>query len=52
MEHEEPGSTETQASVERPEFGKGRETKEDGRYIIFYTFEGEGEAVSDEGGEG
>jgi hypothetical protein len=24
---------------ENPEFEKERETKEDGRYIIFYTFE-------------
>ena len=28
---------------ESPEFEKERETKEDGRYIIFYTFEDEGE---------
>jgi hypothetical protein len=26
---------------EEPEFEKERETKEDGRYIIFYTFEDE-----------
>jgi hypothetical protein len=28
---------------ENAEFEKERETKEDGRYIIFYTFEDEGE---------
>jgi hypothetical protein len=28
---------------EEPEFDKDRETKEDGRYIIFYTFGEEGE---------
>ena len=27
--------------LENPEFEKERETKEDGRYIIFYTFEDE-----------
>jgi hypothetical protein len=26
---------------EEPEFEKERETKDDGRYIIFYTFEDE-----------
>jgi hypothetical protein len=26
---------------EAPKVEKARETKEDGRYIIFYTFEGE-----------
>jgi len=26
---------------EKPEFDKERETKDDGRYIIFYTFEDE-----------
>jgi hypothetical protein len=32
---------------------KERETKEDGRYIIFYTFESEGEEErSEEPGEG
>lgn len=31
---------------EEPEFEKEREIKDDGRYIIFYTFEGE------EAGEG
>jgi hypothetical protein len=28
---------------ENPEFDKERETKEDGRYIVFYTFEDEEE---------
>ena len=28
---------------ENPKFEKERETKEDGRYIIFYTFEDEEE---------
>ncbi len=52
MERRETGSAETQASVESPEFGKERETKEDGRYIVFYDFEDEGEDVSGERGEG
>ena len=41
IERRNTGSAEIQASVERPEFGKERETKDDGRYIIFYTFEDE-----------
>jgi hypothetical protein len=47
------GSAEIQASV-RPEFGKERETKEDSRYIVFYTFEDEeaSNARPDEEGEG
>ena len=31
-----------------PAYKKERETKEDGRYIIFYTFEDEGEESPDE----
>jgi hypothetical protein len=34
---------------ERTKVRKERESKDDGRYIIFYTFEGEGE--EDEGSE-
>jgi hypothetical protein len=54
IEHRKTGSAEIQASVERPEFGKARETKEDGRYIVFYTFEDEeaSNARPDEEGEG
>ncbi len=41
MEHEETKSTEIRASSEKTGPKKERETKDDGRYIIFYTFEGE-----------
>ncbi len=51
MEREESGSAEKDPT-ERPEFEKERETKDDGRYIVFYTFadeEGEIETSGEEG---
>jgi len=41
MEHEETKSPEIWASGEKTGPKRERETKDDGRYIIFYTFEGE-----------
>ena len=55
MEHREPEGRKIQASgEERPGPEKERETKDDGRYIIFYAFEDEeaGNARPDEKGSG
>jgi hypothetical protein len=57
MEHGEPENEKVRIpSEERAGLEKERETKDDGRYIIFYTFEDEDEEVEnarlDEEGSG
>ena len=37
---EDSSAAETDETLPQPEMAKERETKEDGRYIIFYSFEG------------